>query len=83
MDDFIEFQDEYYHEDDIMFCPVCGKKMLNPEYYDEEFCHSKLTEEDYCCEDCLERGEKKYRSENMHDSAYDDEWYHSASNVTT
>ena len=83
MDDFIEFQDEYYHEDDIMFCPVCGKKMLNPEYYDEDFCHSKLTEEDYCCEDCLERGEKKYRAENMHYSAYDDEWYHSASNVTT
>ena len=84
MDDFIEFQDTNYHEDDIVTCPICGRRMLNPDYYeeDDDFYHSELTEGDYCCEGCRDKAEMKYREENMHYSAYDEEWYHNADEVT-
>ena len=72
MDDFIwvEESQEYYHEDDVQSCPECE------EYYIETgINYSNITEEDYCCPDCKEKAEEKYKKENWFYSEYDEEFY--------
>ena len=82
-EDFLLFNGKWYHEDDLMECPKCGKKMLNPEYWDEDkdYFHGEYTNQDYCCEDCRDKAELDYKEENMFFSDYDDEWYENKSDV--
>lgn len=84
-DDFVRFNEKWYHQDDIVTCPECGAKMLNPEYYDEDddVFHSDMTGKAYCCLDCREKAEDKYMKENWYYSDYDDEYYEDGKDVTT
>ena len=81
--DFIRFNGDWYHEDDFAECPECGKKMLNPDYYEEgnDFFHSDLTGEDYCSEECRDKAEKEYREKYMFYSDFDKEWYPNAEDL--
>ena len=83
-DDFIFHHGSWHHVDDILECPSCGSRMLNPEYYEEvsEPCYGDLTREFYCCEECRDRAELEYKQENWLYSDYDDEWYPCASDIS-
>ena len=84
-EDFINFKGTWYHEDDIVTCPKCGEKMLNPEYYDEDdnVYESSITKKGYCCEDCRDEAEDEYKAEHWYHSDYDGEYYMYANDITT
>ena len=72
--DFRYFNGNWYHEDDILECERCGNEFLSPEYYDSydtDGCHSDVTGESYCCEDCMEEAEKEYKKANWYFSDLD------------
>lgn len=62
-EDFELFDGEYYHPDDLDYCPNCDERMLSPKYYDDTLFYSSLTEKYYCCETCREEAERKYKEE--------------------
>ena len=84
-EDFVRFHDKWYHEDDVVTCPKCGTKMLNPEYYDEDddVYASSITGKGYCCETCRDEAEEEYKKEHWHYSDYDDDYYLYANDITT
>ena len=84
-DDCIEIDGDYYyagedHEDyseyGIGVCDRCGEYYLL-----DDGCYSELTEEDYCCEDCMERAEREYKEENWYYSELTDEYYETRSEM--
>ena len=79
LDDFvwIESKREYHHENDCVCCDNCGENLLkdNAEY-------SEVTEEHYCCKECMEKAENEFKRKNWHYSEYDDEWYESLDDIT-
>ena len=70
LDDFIwiESKGEYHHEDDCVCCDECGTNIL----LDDAMC-SEVTEEYYCCKECMEKAENEFKRKNWHYSEYDDE----------
>lgn len=85
LDDFyyVEDKDGYYHEEDV--CCIDGTYFLTEDYYQCDRCGdwvheddaywSDITEEYYCCEDCMSRAEDKYKEENWNYSELTDEYY--------
>lgn len=84
-DDFTYFQNAWRHKDDIVTCPKCGNKMLNPDYYgaDDDVYYSEVTGKGYCDPDCRDEAEEAYKKENWHYSDYDDEWYEDKDDLVT
>ena len=85
-EDFEEYEGTWYHEDDLVRCPECGRTMLNPKYYDDEddgVYSSDVTEDSYCCEDCRDKAEDAYKKEHWYYSDYDNEWYKKAEDIVT
>lgn len=84
-EEFEYFKGGWYHEDDIITCPKCGQKMLNPEYYDEDdgIFMSDLTDKGYCSDDCLDAAEEDYKKEFWHYSDYDEDYYQYSNDLTT
>ena len=78
LDDFYYIGGEYYHEDDVVFCPECDEAFLPDEGY-----YSELTEEDYCCESCRDRAEQEYKEENWTYAEIDDEYFEDKDDVTS
>lgn len=75
--EFRHFNGNWYHESDIIECERCGNEFLNPEYYDSydtDGCHSDVTGESYCCEDCMEEAEREYKEENWFFSDLDKQY---------
>ena len=68
-EDFELFDGEYYHPDDLDYCPNCDERMLSPKYYDDTLFYSSLTEKYYCCETCREEAERKYKEEQEHENS--------------
>lgn len=69
LDDFINIRDEWYHEDEVSECPECG------EYFPtHRSCHSSVTGDDYCCDECKEQAEDLYKKENWYYCEWDDEY---------
>ncbi len=66
---YIEELDEWHHEDDVIQCPCCNKHVLKDNAFESE-----LTDERYCSEKCLKRGEKEYKESNWFYSEYDKDW---------
>ena len=59
-------------------CPQCGKYFLYEYGY-----YSELTEEDYCCEDCMNEAEERWHEDNGDVQAeWDGEW-HDADDVVS
>ena len=79
LDDFIwiESTQEYHHENDCACCDECGTHIL----LDDAMC-SKVTEEYYCCKECMEKAENEFKRKNWHYSEYDDEWYEDYTDIT-
>lgn len=79
LDDFIwiESKQEYHHEDDCVCCEECQTYILE----DDAMC-SEVTEEYYCCGECMEKAEDEFKRENWHYSEYDDEWYEDYTDIT-
>ena len=79
LDDFIwiESKGEYHHEDDCVCCDECGTNIL----LDDAMC-SEVTEEYYCCKECMEKAENEFKRKNWHYSEYDDEWYEDYTDIT-
>lgn len=67
---------EDYAENGIGCCPRCGEYFIL-----EDACYSELTEEEYCCEDCMERSEREYKKENWYYSEVTDEYYETESEM--
>ena len=84
-DDFTYFQNAWRHEDDIVICPKCGNKMLNPEYYgaDDDVYYSEITGKSYCDPDCRDEAEEEYKKENWFYSDYDGEFYEDKDDLVT
>lgn len=79
LDDFIYVEGEgYIHEDYVERCEEC-------EEYFREGCgyYSEITELYYCCEDCRDEAERRYKEENWSYSEYDDEYFEDEDDVTT
>lgn len=75
---YVEGEGGYYHVDDTITCQECGESVLNDSAY-----YSEMTDEYYCCEDCLDRGEQIYKEVNWYHSEYDLEYYENESDITT
>lgn len=43
---------------------------------------SEVTEEYYCCKECMEKVENEFKRKNWHYSEYDDEWYEDYTDIT-
>ena len=79
-DDCIDIDGDYYYagryaenpEDyGICKCPVCGDYFVC-----EDGCYSDVTEEDYCCDDCMGSAEKDwYETNGWVQASWDDMWY--------
>ena len=79
LDDFvwIESKEEYHHKDDCVCCDNCGENLLED---DAEY--SEVTEEHYCCKECMEKAEDEFKRENWYYSEYDVEWYEDYTDIT-
>lgn len=79
LDDFvwIESKREYHHENDCVCCDNCGENLLkdNAEY-------SEVTEEHYCCKECMEKAEDEFKRKNWYYSEYDEAWYENLDDIT-
>lgn len=84
-EDFINFKGTWYHEDDLVTCPKCGERMLNPKYYgeDDDVYYSEVTGNSYCSTDCRDEAEEEYKREHWHFSDYDDDWYADKNDLCT
>ena len=78
LDDFIEINGIYYHEDDVSTCDQCGK-----DYLFKDGIYSELTDHDYCCEECKKKAESEFIEENWFFSDYDHAYYEKADELTT
>lgn len=79
LEDFvwIESKQEYHHENDCVCCNECQTNTL----LDDAIC-SEITEEYYCCKECIEEAEKEFKRKNWYYSEYDDEWYEDLNDIT-
>lgn len=79
LDDFhyVDRLEEYHHQDDVFYCPECECYELKDHIF-----HSDLTGEDYCCEECRDDAEEKYKKANWHYSAFDDQYFEDQEDIT-
>lgn len=61
MDDFVyvDLEGEYFHYENVHRCPYCGDRFVDGYY-------SEITEEGYCCSDCADNAESRYKERNWH-----------------
>ena len=78
LDDFIEINGTYYHEDDVSHCDKCGEPYLpaNGKY-------SGITDGDYCCDKCRNEAEQEYIEENWFYSFFDKTYFKEKNDLTT
>ena len=79
LDDFvwIESKEEYHHKDDCVCCDNCGENLL-----EEDAEYSEVTEEHYCCKECMEKAEDEFKRKNWYYLEYDGEWYEDYTDIT-
>ena len=79
LDDFvwIESKGEYHHEEDCICCDDCQTYILL-----DDAIYSEVTEEYYCCRECMEKAEEEFKRKNWNYSEYDDEWYEDYTDIT-
>lgn len=80
LDDFrwVDRIDEYHHKEDVFYCPECKCYELRENTYS-----SDITGEDYCCADCRNAAEKKYKEKNWYFSDFDQDYYPDLTDITT
>ena len=77
--DFVWVDSEmaYFHNEDVSTCEKCGENFL-----DNKGCFSEITDEYYCCLDCLAKYEERYKKKYWYYSEYDDDYFENESEVT-
>ena len=87
-EDCLEIDGDYYYAGDyagypsdygIQCCPKCDEYFV-PGRGDS--CYSELTEEDYCCSDCMEEAEEKYKEDNWTYAEFGGEYVEDEDDVT-
>ena len=80
LDDFVwvEKYQRYYHSDDVSYCCKCGSPMI-----DADIISSDITDEEYCCDECLKAAELEYAKCNWTFAEYDQKYYENADSVAT
>ncbi len=78
MDDFcyIDELQEYHHEDDCKECEHCHSYVLN-----KDAKYSSITDEYYCCEECLKKAEDEFKKKNWFFCEYDNDWFEDSDKV--
>lgn len=76
LDDFLYIDGEYHHKDDVCYCADCGRAFVCDDSTSCE--HSDLTNEYYCCKECLETAEAKFKASHTY-CDYDGCWYENTS----
>lgn len=66
---WVENDGEYHHRDDVCYCHYCNEYYLSGVSY-----YSELTDESYCCEDCLIEAEREYKERHWTWSEKEDEY---------
>ena len=79
LDDFrwVDYEQEYHHEDDVIYCDECCKYALEDNAY-----YSNLTEGWYCSEDCLIYAEDSYKERNWYYSDLLEEYFETVDELT-
>ena len=79
LDDFvwIESKGAYHHEENCICCDECQTNIL----VDDAMC-SEITEEYYCCKECMEKAEDEFKRKNWYYSEYDEAWYEELDDIT-
>ncbi len=75
---WVESEDAYYHDDDVITCDECSKTVLK-----EKSVYSDLTDEWYCCKKCMEDAEDAYKRNNWTYASLDDEYVEDENDVET
>lgn len=75
LDDFrwVDSENMYYYWEDVSRCDHC-----NGYYLDRYGVCSDLTDECYCCDDCLAEAEQEYKENNWEYAEYDDKYVEEA-----
>lgn len=68
----------YYFWEEVSYCEECQEEFVTDHGY-----YSEITHGSYCCEDCRDEAEDKYKEENWHYSEYDDEYFEDEDDITT
>lgn len=68
LDEFIEIDEVWYHQDDVAICGGCGKQIVKADHDYNSEC-----EEYFCDDDCLQ----EYKNVNWEYSEFDDEYFKS------
>lgn len=70
LDDFVEIDCDYYHEDLVDECPCCGEKFVR-----DRGDYSDLLDKNFCCQSCKDEAEDKWYTENGYThSSVTDKW---------
>lgn len=56
-DEYVWLDDEAVAREDVIFCARCGECRREDDY---DVIYSEITEEYYCCDDCMEAAEREY-----------------------
>lgn len=86
LEDFVAYQGDWFHEDDMVRCPECGYEFPNPSLYDWANTgaeYSELTEEWYCDDRCRNRAEDDYKESWWYLSDIDDEYVEDEDDLST
>ena len=78
LDDFIEINGTYYHEDDVTICRNCGKSYLS-----EDGMYSEITDNYYCCEECRQKADETYKQQHWYYSDYDQSYFEDTKDLIT
>lgn len=84
-DDFVQWDDgEWYHRDEMVSCPNCGECFPDPEMYGSlrGVEYSELTEQYYCCCDCVCDAEDDYKDAWWFWSDFEEEYYENRDELT-
>ncbi len=73
---FVESLQEYHHEDDVTRCENCDEYVL-----DDKALHSDITDEYYCCEECMQEAETEFKKKNWFFCEFDNEWFEDSDKV--
>lgn len=86
LDDFVSYNGDWFHEDDMVQCPECGEEFPNPSLYDwaNRYAeYSDLTEEWYCDDSCRESAEDYYKENYWSYSDIDDVYIEDEDDLST
>lgn len=75
---WIDSEEMYYHESDVDRCPWCGEWFVKDDGHESE-----LTGNCYCSEECREKAEDCFISENWHRCDWDGEYYEHEEDLIT